>query len=200
MKQFNKIPMLKQVFGNDLIKMNNLMWKICQEKGWIEAKEIIFNKAKETINIVACEGNDILGGIIFQYGNSNKFLVKSNWDLIIPNNIKTSEVVLTAIEKSVRGYKIVFEALCCYILAYCIKNNIQTSYTILDERVYKLCLRVGFNYKKIEENEGGGDKIFWGEKTFPVIMDIQKTFSNLKIKNPIMWDYVNFLLKNNNVA
>lgn len=185
----NIFPNIKQPNKQELMEMKTLMLNISQERNW-PAENLINNYDDNSINWIALSNTGkIIGATKVLIGSSSKFCINNNdgWpNLVIQNN--SAEVALTVVDKKERGNKIVLFALCCNMFKYFTQENINYVYAILDKTIFNLYKRIGFQFKIIDKKDGGGEKIYWGEKCFPVVMNIEKTISFAKQNKPQLWN------------
>ncbi|MCA9388862.1 hypothetical protein KC644_03840 [Candidatus Berkelbacteria bacterium] len=176
------------------------------EDGFSHAREVLEGVAKErewpidkvvkshpkSLYWLAYKNCSPAGVIKVVLGDPNKFPIKENeaWPELIISSESCIEVAIAAVKPEYRGIRDVFLAMFAKMYADLSEIGITEIYAILDRKIQLLYKRVGLSFEEIPESAGGGRRQYWGEETFPAVLNLPKTLVLLEKKQNRLWQLV----------
>ena len=176
----------------DKKKVKELMKKVASSRNW-DANKTIDCYDDCAYYYAADDKGNIIGGVKVIFGNMNIFPIKTPdaWpELQIDNPKESVEVAFSAVEENYRGSGVVFVAMYAAMFWHMQQLGYRYVYAILDPIIFRLYSQVGYRFKKISEDKGGGTKIYWGERTFPAVLDLFEAAKYIEARKPCLWEFI----------
>ncbi len=171
-------------------EVNRLFRALGVERNW-EVDTVIDLPPEISTDIVAFEeGGKIVAALRLVHGSAARFPIKKEegWpDLLVEDNGTSAEVALSVVIPEYRGDTSTFLALYCAMYWETKRIGVEQIYAILDPTIFILYRRVGFRFRRIEAEEGGGEKIYWNEMTFPAVLDLATAYQYIQDRKPSLW-------------
>lgn len=179
--------------------VTELMLEVSAERGW-KADSMIHQHVHDSLCIISFNIlEEVVGAMMLVHGDPADFPIKKPgtptedeaWPrLQISEGRQCAEVALAVVEKCHRGNRHIFLAMYARLFWEAKRLGIRYIYAILDPVIFELYRRVGYPFRRLEAEDGGGSKEYWGETTFPAKLDLWEAEEYLKSQKPALWEFV----------
>ena len=175
---------------DDRKEIDSLFRALGIERNW-DVETVIDLPPENCLDVVAHdEDGRMVAALRLIYRDVKYFPInkKEGWpNLLLESDGSIGEVALSVVVPDCRGDNSVFLSLYCQMYWEAKTMGISRIYAILDSIIFLLYKRVGFRFIKIEASEGGGEKLYWGETTFPAFLDLEDTYSFIRERKANLW-------------
>jgi len=99
---------------------------------------------------------------------------------------KAVELAMVGLDKDFRGARYLFLPLYIAFYWYCVANDKEDVYAILNNKIWRLYNIIGIRFDKI-----GEEKLYWNDPSFPAYLNFPLLMEYLSIHRPDLWNAIN---------
>lgn len=167
-----------------------ILEEVALERGWPISK--VVESHPHSIYWIVYKNSMPAGVIKIVIGSPDEFPIKDadGWpNLSIPAE-GSLEVAMAAVKSEFRGVQDVFLAMFAKMYVDLKDLGTKEIYAILDRKIFVLYKRIGLPFQRIPDDAGGGNKVYWGEETFPACLSLSNALQELEKKQNRLWQLV----------